>query len=118
LSLRGQRFIETEETDMPENRERPKPKSFLPILSLRTQLVLILLFLLLISVTSLTIIYERSEGIIMEKVAQNIDDITKAIQISVEEPPTEVTALKDWEVTLRCSTGKGSRDYGYWRRLR
>ena len=70
---------------MPENRERSKPKSFLPILSLRTQLVLILLFLLLISVTSLTIIYERSEGLIMEKVAQNIDDITKAIQISVEE---------------------------------
>ena len=53
---------------MPENLERPKPKSFLPILSLRTQLVLILLFLFLISVTSLTIIYERSEGLIMEKI--------------------------------------------------
>ena len=70
---------------MPENRERSKPKSFLPILSLRTQLVLILLFLLLISVISLTIIYERSEGLIMEKIAENMDDITKAIQISVEE---------------------------------
>ena len=62
---------------MPENLERSKPKSFLPILSLRTQLVLILLFLLLISVTSLTIIYERSEGLIMEKIAENMDDITK-----------------------------------------
>ena len=70
---------------MPENRERSKPKALLPILSLRTQLVLILLFLLLLSVTSLTIIYERSEGLIMEKFADNMNDITKAIQISVEE---------------------------------
>jgi hypothetical protein len=70
---------------MPEDRGRFKPRTLLPILSLRTQLVLILLFLLILSVTSLTIIYERSEGLIMEKVAENIDDITKAIQISVEE---------------------------------
>ena len=53
--------------------------------SLRTQLLLILLFLLAISVSSLTIIYSRTEGQIMEKVTDNIDDITKAIQISVEE---------------------------------
>ena len=54
-------------------------------LSLRTQLLLILLFLLAVSVSSLTIIYARTEGQIMDKVTDNIDDITKAIQISVEE---------------------------------
>ncbi|MCX5802172.1 MAG: ATP-binding protein [Proteobacteria bacterium] len=54
-------------------------------LSLRTQLLLILLFLLVISISSLTIIYSRSEGLIIDKVTENIDDITKAIQISVEE---------------------------------
>ena len=54
-------------------------------LSLKTQLLLILLFLLVVSVSSLTIIYARTEGQIIEKVTDNIDDITKAIQISVEE---------------------------------
>ncbi len=54
-------------------------------LSLKTQLLLILLFLLVVSVSSLTIIYARTEGQIMEKVSDNIDDITRAIQISVEE---------------------------------
>ena len=54
-------------------------------LSLRTQLLLILLFLLLISIGSLTIIYARSEEQLLARVTDNIDDITKAIQISVEE---------------------------------
>ncbi|OPY62793.1 MAG: Sensor protein ZraS [Syntrophorhabdaceae bacterium PtaU1.Bin034] len=54
-------------------------------LSLRTQLLLILLFVLAISVSSLSIIYARSEEMIIEKVTDNLDDITKAIQISVEE---------------------------------
>ena len=54
-------------------------------LSLKTQLLLILFFLLVISVSSLTIIYSRTEDQIIEKVTDNIDDITKAIQISVEE---------------------------------
>ncbi len=52
---------------------------------LKTQLLLILLFLLLISMGSLTIIYSRSEEILLDKISDNIDDITKAIQISVEE---------------------------------
>jgi hypothetical protein len=34
---------------------------------------------------SLTIIYSRSEEILLDKISDNIDDITKAIQISVEE---------------------------------
>ncbi len=54
-------------------------------LSLRTQLLLILLFLLVLTVTSFTVIYSRSEEALLEKVSDNIDDITKAIQISVEE---------------------------------
>ncbi len=53
--------------------------------SLRTQLLLILLFLLLITIGSLSIIAARSEEMIIEKVTDNLDDITKAIQISVEE---------------------------------
>ncbi|HEY3278019.1 MAG TPA: ATP-binding protein [Syntrophorhabdaceae bacterium] len=60
-------------------------KDVIRSLSLRTQLLLILLFLLVVSVSSLTIIYARTEGQIMEKVTDNIDDITRAIQISVEE---------------------------------
>lgn len=54
-------------------------------LSLKTQLLLILLFLLLLSIVSLTIIYSRAEDMVIEKLTDNIDDITKAIQISVEE---------------------------------
>jgi len=54
-------------------------------LSLRTQLLLIILFILLISVSSLSIISARSEEAIIEKVTGDLDDITKAIQISVEE---------------------------------
>ena len=54
-------------------------------LSLRTQLLLILLFLLAVSISSLAIIYSRTEDMIIDKVTDNIDDITKAIQISVEE---------------------------------
>jgi hypothetical protein len=60
-------------------------KGFFRGLSLRTQLLLILVFLLLTSIGSLTIIYTKSEEMIIEKVTDNIDDITKAIQISVEE---------------------------------
>ena len=54
-------------------------------LSLRTQLLLILLFILVVSVSSLSIIYSRSEEALLERVTDNIDDITRAIQISVEE---------------------------------
>ena len=54
-------------------------------LSLKTQLLLILCFLLAMSIGSLTIIYSRTEDMIIDKVTENIDDITRAIQISVEE---------------------------------
>lgn len=53
--------------------------------SLRTQLLLILLFLLVMSISSLTIIYSRSEEMLLDKLADNIDDLTNAIRISVEE---------------------------------
>ena len=54
-------------------------------LSLRTQLLLILLFILLVSISSLSIISARSEELIIDKVTDDLDDVTKAIQISVEE---------------------------------
>ena len=54
-------------------------------LSLRTQLLLILLFILLISISSLSIISARSEELIIDRVTGDLDDITKAIQISVEQ---------------------------------
>ncbi len=60
-------------------------KAVFRCLSLRTQLLLILLFILLISISSLSIISVRSEELIIDKVTDDLDDITKAIQISVEE---------------------------------
>jgi signal transduction histidine kinase len=54
-------------------------------MSLRTQMLLILLFLLLVSIGSLTVLYSRSEQQLIDNLTDNIDDITKAIQISVEE---------------------------------
>ncbi len=60
-------------------------KSVFRSLSLKTQLLVILLFLLVISVSSLTIIYSQAEDKLLDKLSENIDDITKAIQISVEE---------------------------------
>jgi signal transduction histidine kinase len=54
-------------------------------LSLRSRLLLILLFLLGLSVGSLTILYSRTEEILLEKIAENVEQITKAIQISVEQ---------------------------------
>jgi signal transduction histidine kinase len=54
-------------------------------LSLKTQLLLILLFVLAIALSSLTVIYARSEQLLLDKVTENIDDITNAIQVSVQE---------------------------------
>ncbi|MCX8111010.1 MAG: HAMP domain-containing protein, partial [Syntrophorhabdaceae bacterium] len=70
---------------MSERKIVSRLKNFFRSLSLKTQLLLILLFLLVASISSLTIIYSRTEDMVIEKVTENIDDITKAIQISVEE---------------------------------
>ena len=51
--------------------------------SLRTQLLLIFLFVLIISISSLSIIYSQAEQAIMDKIGDSMDDMTKAIQISV-----------------------------------
>jgi signal transduction histidine kinase len=53
--------------------------------SLRTQLLLILLFILAISVSSLSVIYSQAEEMFIDRVTDSLDDITKAIQISVEQ---------------------------------
>jgi hypothetical protein len=58
---------------------------FFRSLSLRSRLLLILLFLLGLSVSSLTVLYSRTEEILLEKIAENVEQITKAIQISVEQ---------------------------------
>jgi len=60
-------------------------KTLFRSLSLRTQLLLIIFLLLALTIGSLTIIYARSEDLLIERVSDNIEDITKAIQISVEE---------------------------------
>jgi signal transduction histidine kinase len=70
---------------MDDNKKLGRIVLFFRSLSLRSRLLLILLLLLGLSVSSLTIIYSRTEEILLEKVAENIEDITKAIQISVEE---------------------------------
>ncbi len=70
---------------MDDNKKLGRIVLFFRSLSLRSRLLLILLLLLGLSVTSLTIIYSRSEEILLEKVAENIEQITKAIQISVEQ---------------------------------
>ena len=70
---------------MDDNKKLGRVILFFRSLSLRSRLLLILLLLLGLSVSSLTIIYSRTEEILLEKVAENIEDITKAIQISVEE---------------------------------
>ncbi|MGA1845361.1 MAG: ATP-binding protein [bacterium] len=60
-------------------------KTMMPPFSLRAKLLLIFLLLLVITIGSLTIIYSRSERELLEKVSEDIEDITKAINISVEE---------------------------------
>ena len=75
-------------------------------LSLRTQLLLILLFVLVISVSSLTIISMRSEETLIDKVTHDIDDITKAIQISVEEMTYRGDSTRGSRATSTSSTVK------------
>ena len=53
--------------------------------SLRTQFLLILLFLLFLALAALTLIYSGSEDVLTAKVVENMDNITKALQVSVEE---------------------------------
>jgi hypothetical protein len=84
-------------------------KSVFRSLSLRTQLLFILLFLLLISIGSLTIIYTRAEEALLEKVGEISTTSRGAIQISVEE----LTYRGDSTARLKsygtCSTRRGSR---------
>jgi signal transduction histidine kinase len=61
------------------------PKLIYRRLSLRTQLLFILLFILAISIISLSIIYSQAEEMFIDKVTDSLEDITKAIQVSVEQ---------------------------------
>jgi len=79
-------------------------------LSLRTQLLLILLFVLLISISSLSIIYSQAEEMIMDKVTDSLDDITKAIQISVEQLPLAGDSTQRLKSTVDMLNRKGIKE--------
>jgi signal transduction histidine kinase len=79
-------------------------------LSLRTQLLLILLFVLIISISSLSIIYSQAEEMIMDKVTDSLDDITKAIQISVEQLPLAGDSTQRLKSTVDMLNRKGIKE--------
>ena len=79
-------------------------------LSLRTQLLFILLFVLAISLSSLSLIYTRTEDAIIEKVSDTLDDITKAIQISVEEYSYKGNSTQRLKSTVDMLNQKGIRE--------
>jgi hypothetical protein len=85
-------------------------KSVFRRLSLRTQLLFILLFVLAISISSLSIIYTRSEESVIEKVTDNLDDITKAIQVSVEEMTYKGDSTQRLKSTVDMLNRKGIRE--------
>lgn len=74
-------------------------------LGLRGQLLLIMLLLTLITVASLAYIHQRSEEKIFELVGEQIDNLTKAIEISVEqitaEGKTDEARLSEYIKTLK-----------------
>jgi len=79
-------------------------------LSLRTQLLFILLFVLAISLSSLSLIYTRTEDAIIEKVSDTLDDITKAIQISVEEYSYKGNSTQRLQSAVDMLNQKGIRE--------
>jgi signal transduction histidine kinase len=85
-------------------------KLFFRRLSLRTQLLLILLFVLIISISSLSIIYSQAEEMIMDKVTESLDDITKAIQISVEQLPFAGDSTERLKNTVDMLNRKGIKE--------
>ncbi len=74
-------------------------------LGLRGQLLLIMLLLTLITVASLAYIHQRSEEKIFDLVEDQIDNLTKAIEISVEqitaEGKTDEARLSEYIKTLK-----------------
>jgi signal transduction histidine kinase len=58
-------------------------------LGLRGQLLIVMLFLTLVTMTSLAYIHQRTEEKIFNLVEDQIDDLTKAIEISVEQITAE-----------------------------
>jgi signal transduction histidine kinase len=79
-------------------------------LSLRTQLLLILVFLLIISISSLSIIYSQAEEMIIDRVTDSLDDITRAIQISVEQMTYEGDATERLKSTVDMLNRKGIKE--------
>jgi signal transduction histidine kinase len=79
-------------------------------LSLRTQLLLILLFVLAISISSLSIIYSQAEEMFIDKVTDSLEDITKAIQVSVEQMTYEEGNAQRLKSTVDMLDRKGIRE--------
>jgi signal transduction histidine kinase len=78
--------------------------------SLRTQLLLIFLFVLIISISSLSIIYSQAEQAIMDKIGDSMDDMTKAIQISVEQMTYEGDSTERLRNTVAMLNRKGIKE--------
>jgi signal transduction histidine kinase len=79
-------------------------------LSLRTQLLLILLFVLIMAISSLSIIYSQAEEMIIDRVTDSLDDITKAIQISVEQMTYEGDSTQRLKSTVDMLNRKGIKE--------
>lgn len=63
-------------------------KTFFENRSLKTKLLLMMLFLSFLSIVILFILYTRSERVLIERIEKHTLDLTTAIQISVEELTT------------------------------
>jgi signal transduction histidine kinase len=85
-------------------------KIFFRRFSLRTQLLLIFLLVLFISISSLSIIYSQAEQAVMDKIGDSIDDITRAIQISVEQMTYEGDATERLKSTVAMLNRKGIKE--------
>lgn len=98
------------ETVLRSTRNLKSAKNVFRRLTLRTQLLLILLFVLAISLSSLSVIYTRTEDAIIEKVTDTLDDITKAIQISVEEYSYKGNSTQRLKSTVDMLNQKGIKE--------
>ena len=91
-------------------RNLKRAKNVFRRLTLRTQLLFILLFVLAVSLSSLSVIYTRTEDAIIEKVSDTLDDITRAIQISVEEYSYKGNSTQRLKSTVDMLNQKGIRE--------
>lgn len=68
---------------------------FINNLNLKTKLLLIMLFLSLLSIGSLYLLYNRAENALINEVERYTDDLSAALQISMEQLTKEGEEVKD-----------------------